>query len=116
MLQLKDGVILEGNRYTNAILTAVQMVYDLKGWPVVVTSGKDSHDTGYHPQGRALDIRCLMIPEEKREQIANDLRNQLPLFYDVIYEPAEFKDGKVIKGPHFHLEADARKEQARGIA
>lgn len=114
MLQLKDGVILAGNQYINAMLTAVQRVYDLHGWPVVITSGRREGD-GYHPLDRAVDVRCVMIEEEEREQVANDLRTVLPIYYDVLYEPAEYKDGRVIKGAHFHIEADARKERASGI-
>jgi hypothetical protein len=32
----------------------------------------------------------------------------------VVYEPEVIKEGKVMKGAHFHIEADAKKEVAVG--
>lgn len=101
MLTLKEGVVLAGNRYINAMLQAVQTVYESRGWAVVVTSGRDSHDTGYHPLDRAVDIRYWMIPREARLSVAARIRTLLPAYYDLIVEP-----------DHYHIEADARKEQA----
>ena len=110
MLQLKDGVLVCGNKYINTILIAAQTVYGRHGWPTWVTSGRDSHETGYHPQDRALDLRCSMIPEVERVGIKNELQQMLPKFYDVVYEPEVTKGGVVVKGAHFHIEADAKKE------
>lgn len=101
MLMLKDGVVLAGNRYINAMLYAVQTVYTPYGWDVVVTSGRDSHNTGYHPQDRAIDVRFWMVPREARLSVAARIRTLLPAYYDLIVEP-----------DHYHIEADARKEQA----
>ncbi len=112
MLQLKDGVILAGNRYTNAILAAVQTVYRRHDWPVAITSGRDSHTTGYHPLDRALDVRVAMIPVEQREAIADEIREALPGFYDVVNEAEIVREGSIVKGAHFHIEADAKKEVA----
>ena len=110
MLQLKDGALICGNKYTNKILEVAQIVYARHEWAVTISSGRDSHATGYHPQDRALDIRVWMIAEAMREKIAAEIRAELPYFYDVVYEPEVVEDGKVIKGAHFHIEADANKE------
>ena len=53
-----------------------------------------------------------MIPEHERERVASELRRRLPKYYDVVYEPEVVKAGKVVKGAHFHIEADAKKEVA----
>ncbi len=115
MLQLKDGALVCGNKYTNAIMEAAQIIYARHSWPVTITSGRDSHEGGYHPQDRALDIRCWMIPEPQRDAVATEFRQALPKFYDVVYEPQVEKDGQVVKGAHFHIEADAKKEKAHGV-
>lgn len=101
MLLLKDGVVLVGNRYTNAILQAVQTVYEARGWNTVITAGKDSHEhkISYHNDGRALDIRFWDVPVDQRERVAQAFRDKLPKYYDVVVE----KD-------HYHIEADAKKE------
>lgn len=112
ILQLKDGVVLHGNKYINKMLEVLQIVYRRHEWAVTISSGRDSHVTGYHPQDRALDARVVMIPEARREKIAAEIRAELPFYYDVVYEPEVMKDGKVVKGAHFHIEADAKKEQA----
>lgn len=100
MLQLKAGVVLVGNVYTNTILDAVQRAFarhavDL----IVITEGLGNHATGYHPQGRALDIRFWGIKPEKREAVAQTIRDFLPAYYDVVVEV-----------DHYHIEADAKKE------
>ena len=112
MLQLKEGVIIAGNKYTNAILAAVQDVYRRHDWPVTITSGRDSHDTGYHPLDRALDIRVIMIPPAQRDNVAAEIRAELPYFYDVVNETERVDHGVVVKGAHFHIEADAKREVA----
>lgn len=110
-LQLKHGVLIYGNQYTNLILEVVQTVYRRHEWAVTITSGRDSHATGYHPLDRALDVRVKMIPEAQREKVASEIRAELPFFYDVVYEPEVVKEGVVVKGAHFHIEADAKKER-----
>lgn len=116
IVQLKDGAVICGNPYTNKILMAAQVVYGGHGWDVTITSGRDSHETGYHPKDRALDLRVSMIAESQRPVVASELRTVLPPYYDVVYEPEVSKmvDGTlvVIKGAHFHVEADEKKELA----
>ncbi len=101
MLLLKDGVQINGNKYTNAILEAVQTVFDLHHWPVVVTAGRDGHvgKVSYHNTNRALDIRFWDIPQEQRRSIGLEIQAKLPPFYEVVLE----RD-------HFHIEADGKKE------
>jgi hypothetical protein len=100
-LSLKDGVLVAGNKYTNAIMTATQAVYGKHGWDVVVTAGRDGKhsEKSLHYEDRALDIRFWMIPEDHREGVAAEIRARLPVWYDV-----------VIEGDHYHIEADKVKE------
>jgi hypothetical protein len=101
MLLLKDGVQLNGNKYINAILTAVQTVFDSHGWLVTVTAGRDGHEgkVSYHNDNRALDIRFWDVPAEQRRQVGVEIAAKLPPYYDVLVETN-----------HFHIEADAKKE------
>lgn len=105
MLQLKDHVVIRGNVYTNAILRAVQLVYAryTADRLEVVTSGNDSKHgiASYHYKDRALDIRFWNISAAQREQVAQELRAELPPFYDV-----------VVEADHYHIEADEVKEHA----
>ena len=67
----------------------------------------------YHAKERAIDVRSWNVPEDKRLDVAISLRKWITLpFYDVVYEPAVMKDGKIVKGDHYHLEADAKKKEA----
>ena len=115
MLQLKDGALIMGNPYTRTIMDAVQTVFATYNWLAVVTSGRDSihGPNSYHAKDRALDIRVSMIPEADRQDIRARIKVLLPHFYDVLYEPEVVKDGVVIKGAHYHIEADEKKEHAK---
>jgi hypothetical protein len=108
MFQLKDGATIVGNKYTNLILKAVQIAMDGLG-DVVVTAGRDGKHgvESYHYLDRALDIRFWQIAPDDRGRIAATIRTLLPPYFDV-----------VVEATHFHIEADAKKEQryAGGIA
>ena len=106
ILQLKEGVIVRGNKYINKILEAVQLVYAKHEWNMVVTSGNDStHSVGsYHGQDRALDIRFWDIPAEHRRGVADEITALLPGYYDVVMET-----------DHYHIEADAQKERRASV-
>ncbi len=95
MVQLKDGCVITGNKYTNAILHAVQTVYARHEVGVVVTSGDDGVHSAhsYHAQHRALDIRFWDIKPENRRAVCEEIRAELPAFYDVVMED-----------DHFHIE------------
>ncbi len=115
-IELKDGVTLVGNKYINEMLQRVQFVFgDFEVEVATITSGTDSAHgpDSYHAKGRALDVRSWNVPEHLKLEIAISLRKWLPNFYDVVFE-REVKDaqGRVVKGEHYHLEADARKEHA----
>ncbi len=104
LLELKDGVVLHGNKYINEMLRAVQIAFADHGIGVVtVTSGDDSkHGPGsYHGKDRAIDVRFWNVPDDKRMDVAITLRKWLPKYYDVVTEP-----------DHYHLEADSKKEDA----
>lgn len=103
MLRINLGVVLVGNKYIDALLQAIQIVYGRHGWDALVSSGlEDSHSpASYHPQGRALDLSFWVVPPDLRQSVAQELRAVLPAYFDVIVEEN-----------HYHLEADARKEYA----
>ena len=104
LLELKDGVVLHGNKYTNEMLRAVQIAFADHGIGMVtITSGTDSkHGLGsYHAQGRAIDVRFWNVPDDKRLDVAITIKKWLPKYYDVVTEV-----------DHYHLEADAKKEEA----
>lgn len=103
MLQLKDRVVIRGNQYINAILRAVQIVYARYNIDPVITSGDDGKHgiKSYHYKNRALDIRFWQIPFETREHVAQEIRAELPPYYDV-----------VVEADHYHIEADEVKEHA----
>lgn len=105
MLQLKENVIIHGNKYTNAILEAVQLSYARRNANVIITSGNDSihGPNSYHGQNRAIDIRFWQIPEGERKLVAHEIRELLPAYYDVVTE-----------SDHYHIESDAVKERACG--
>ena len=108
MLQLKDGVVLAGNKYTNAMLKALQIAFE-GICDVVVTAGRDGKHgpESYHYQDRAIDARFWEISPDRRDSIAAAIRVMLPPYYDVVVEEN-----------HYHIEADAKKEQryAGGMA
>lgn len=101
MIQLKDGVLVAGNRYTNEMFRALETAYDELGLDVTVTAGRDGKhgEHSYHYRDRALDVRFWGVIDKPR--LAQRLKELLPPFYDVVVE----KD-------HYHLEADATKEKA----
>jgi hypothetical protein len=103
MLQLKYGVVVAGNEYTNAIMRAVQLAYKKYGLKeVVLSAGRDGKHgpKSYHYLDRALDIRFWTVKEEDRGLVAGYIKAELPPFYDV-----------VVESDHYHIEADAAKEK-----
>ncbi len=103
MLLLKDGVLLKGTKYINAILTAVQKVYEKRGVNTIITAGRDGHAgiVSYHNDDKALDVRFWLFTIPQRELVATEIRAQLPHYYDV-----------VVEGDHFHIECDTKRELA----
>lgn len=99
MQRKNNTVVVVANVYTDTIRHAVDRVYRNYGLEPVCTSGQDSLDkhktTGMHPKGRALDIRFWDL----LDVVANQIRAQLPHWYEVLVE----KD-------HFHIEADSKHE------
>lgn len=99
MQRKNDTVVIVANGYTDAIRTAVDTVYRAYGLEPVCTSGQDSlqkHKQGsMHALGRALDIRFWDL----LDVVANQIRAELPPWYEVIVE----RD-------HFHIEADVKHE------
>lgn len=110
MIQLKDGVLVAGNKYVNEMFRALETAFDEQGLDVIITAGKDGkHMVGsYHEQARALDVRSREVLN--KSAMVKRLQALLPAYYDVVFEPELVKDGKVIRGEHFHLEADKKKE------
>ena len=113
-IALKDGATLTGNKYINEMLRVVQFVFGDFGIEIaVITSGSDGTHSphSYHAKDRAIDVRSSDVPAHLVLDVSISLRKWLPHFYDVVYEPEVVQNGKVVKGAHYHLEADAVKEQ-----
>ena len=112
-LFLKDGAIVAGNVYMTFIFDALQTAFNEALIPqVVITSGNDStHGTGsYHGKNRAIDARSTMVAN--KAAMVQRLKELLPPYFDVVFEPTLYKDGKRIRTEHFHIEADETKEKA----
>ena len=97
MNQLKDGVVLAGNKYINTMLWALDTAYAPE--TCTITAGRDGKhgEHSLHYQDRAVDARFWNVAD--KEAMAQRIRTLLPHYYDVVVE----KD-------HFHIEADKKKE------
>lgn len=90
-MRLKDGVITTGIRPEIVVaLVAADGVYARNGLELVVTSITDGKHslTSLHYAGSAADLRTNNIPAQKRELIAQQIRDALGSSpdYDVVLE------------------------------
>lgn len=101
---LKHGVILDGIR--NEMFVAIGWIdsaFAQHGYPLVLTSGKDSdHKPGsLHYSGYAIDCRTKHLSREVKHKILAFCRAKLdPLGYDTILE------GEGTENEHLHCEFD----------
>jgi len=80
---------------------AVREIYAEKS--LIVTSARDSHTAGLHPEGLAFDMRTRDMEEGEASLVLARIKQILePLGYDVVDER------KSVKGPHFHVEYDPK--------
>jgi len=72
------------------------------GYKFVLTCGTDSHTTGLHPKGFAVDIRTRHIPLATETLIYNDLQTRLEAMgFDVVYREPN-------RPRHLHIEYDSK--------
>ena len=99
-MKLKKGVKLNGLGTEILIgIMVAKSVYDKYVVEFVITSATDSLH-GYsseHYKGDAVDIRTRDIPEDKRELVANEIREALGAEFDVVLEKT-----------HLHIEYDPK--------
>lgn len=96
----KEGVILAGlNIKMRKVLIEAEHIWKKYGQELVVTSGLDgTHSAGsLHYYGRALDFRTRYFTNEICNQVANELKANLPNDYDV-----------VLHSTHIHVEYDPK--------
>lgn len=100
---VKPGVVMPTTPEMNYALSVVSRVWAEYGRMATVTSGTDSHDTGLHPLGLALDIRTKDIDSraDKHAMVA-DVKAILGRDYDVIFE------SEGLANEHLHIEYDPR--------
>ena len=108
MIQVKPGVRLSEAVAMALLLRVAEEAFAVHGASVTtITSGVDSHTTGLHPKGRALDFRTrdvvafgLFTVSETVERIVQQMREQLGADFDVVNE----HEAKV----HIHAEWDPK--------
>ena len=95
---VKAGVDLTGlSREIQSALAAADEAWRSIGRTLTVTSGVDSHTTGLHPVGRALDLRTRDLAPGEAAAMVAELRRRLGRDYDVILE-----------SDHIHMEFDPK--------
>lgn len=80
-------------------IMVAKSIYDKYSVEFIITSGSDGKH-GYsseHYKGDAVDIRTKNIPEDKREMMANEIREALGANFDVVLELT-----------HLHIEYDPK--------
>jgi len=97
-MKVKDGVSLFGLKIEmRIVLKEADRIWKSYGHELVVTSTTDGvHSAGsYHPYGYAVDLRTNYFGELEVDAVAQELRNILSFFYDV-----------VVESTHIHVEYD----------
>jgi len=87
-VRFKDGVTL-GDPPTSCqvrILAVYDQAARMLGSDLTVTSGRDSHTTGSHPKGLALDLRTADLSEAQTLTAFNFIRKTLGPDFTVLYE------------------------------
>lgn len=100
---VKPGATMPNTPEMNYALQVLMRVWAKYGRMATVTSGTDSHDSGFHPLGLALDFRTKDIPNrsDKLAMIA-EVKAILGRDYDVIFE------SEGLDNEHLHIEYDPR--------
>lgn len=97
MIQVKPGVRLSEAVAMALLLQVAEDVFASVGASITtITSGVDSHTTGLHPKGRALDFRTrdvqALLGESRNvvvERIVQEMQRRLGEDFDVINEHVE---------------------------
>lgn len=101
-MKIKSGVSLLGIKPEMFVaLMIADKIIDRYGAQTVITSGvegKHSKKTSKHYCGYGIDLRSRDIPEDEREDCAEDIRNALGSEFYVAFEVSHFHisfDGSV---------------------
>ena len=93
-MRFKEGVNLQGIKspMLRAMAEVEEAYLQVTNIEPTVTSALDSHQTGLHPRGLAIDIRVKDIPRDTWEEVRAQIDTRLNprynkfKFYDVILE------------------------------
>lgn len=108
MIQVKAGVRLSEAVAIALLLRVAEDVFASVGASITtITSGVDSHTTGLHPKGRALDFRTRdILPTStqsvaaRAEAVVQEMQRRLGEDFDIINEHVEKQ--------HIHAEWDPK--------
>jgi len=105
-VKLKDGVSLEGlRREITRILPDVDGTFKRYFYELVITCTTGSHPPeDVHSHGYAIDCRTFGMTGVECDKIVKILQAKLGDEYFVQYEPELRENGKVIRGPHIHIQ------------
>ena len=87
-------------------LSVIDDVYESHQANAIITSGNDgTHSrTSLHYANAAVDIRMSNVPQNERQQVADQIKNRLGIDFDVILETNPL---------HLHVELQPRAPFAR---
>jgi len=94
---IKTGVVLSEAQVWAFAFPIIREVYHEFGYPVIITSGLDSHENGLHPEGLALDLRTRHLLSVRPLTVVEKLSERLGSEFDVILE-----------SDHIHVEYDPK--------
>lgn len=115
VVRCEPGVSLEGLAPGGIrILARVDQATGIIGKDIWITSGTDSHTTGQHPAGNALDLKTIRYDVPTTIRLFRFLADALGPRFTVLYEcPVPPADGLLAKiatvnphatGPHLHVQ------------
>lgn len=98
MLRIENNASLIGIKYPmRKVFKEADKIYARHGQELVLTCGSNGEHSpaSYHPFGYAVDLRTNFFGEDQAVVVANELREVLGMFYDV-----------VLHTTHMHVEFD----------
>ncbi len=113
----KRGVVLEPRTPTlDYLLTVLGQASDVFHVTLVITAGYDSHTSGSHPKGKAVDVRMAPFSDDKILAMLTWIRQTLDDSIYIQYETRTKPTDKALSlhrltivttaasGKHFHLQ------------
>ena len=100
MLKIEKTVLIPRSECMPAAIIVAERCYYSYGYVCRITSWQDGihSENSYHYQGWAIDFGLAGVDDRHREKIANNIRKNLPDYFDVVFEY-----------DHVHVELDLKK-------